>query len=74
MQHDTIEQDTGLRPIDQAARTALAHYWALRILILMDVTGCSAQMAVQAIQDALKERDYDHTTTQPERYRERGAA
>jgi len=60
MEQDTVRQDTGLSPLEQDERSALAHYWALRILVLMDVTGCSAQMAVQAIQDAMKEQTNDH--------------
>lgn len=47
---------------DEEARrleeTAKAFY--LRVLILANESGCSVQMAVQAVQDAMKETYRDH--------------
>lgn len=51
-----VMQDTGLTPLQQSEREALAHYWALRVLNLMTISNCGAQLAVQALQDAMKEQ------------------
>lgn len=50
-----VTQDTGLTPKQQAEREALAHYWALRVLNLQAISNCGVQIAIQALQDAMKE-------------------
>jgi hypothetical protein len=65
---NTVQQDTGLSNREQNERSALAHYWALRVVILMDTTGCSAQLAVQAIQDAMQEHEHGRERTAGEHH------
>lgn len=50
-----VTADTGLAPLAQSEREAIAHLWALRIRVLMDISGCTVRMAIAAVADAAEQ-------------------